>query len=92
MAKSKRKKPLQKFTVELAWLIRQTATVVVETDDPDSLQEQLSKIYEASDGSENWTDDTHWGAEEGSHQIHGEADKKEKADFTIFNGEVSKVG
>ena len=59
----------KKFTVTLARLFRQTASVIVEAESEDDID--LSEVYFEHE-EENWEDDMTW-CEPGTHTIDGEA-------------------
>ena len=59
------------FKVELARLIREIRTVVVEAKNEDELGERLSDVYNNDQEIGGWEEDTEWGVEEGTHDIIG---------------------
>ena len=83
---------MPKFPVEIAELVRQTATILVEAPSKEALEDALGAVYSAeSDQScAEWVSDYEWGAEEGTHAVHDQVEDTEYAHFTLSEtGEVS---
>jgi hypothetical protein len=57
-----------KFKVELARLVREVKTVVVEAPSFEELDSRLEEVYDAEDGL-SWEPDSDWGCDMGTHQI-----------------------
>lgn len=78
---------MPKFRVQLAQLIRETATVVVEAPSLVDLKSRLSEVYDMEAGESDWEIDCNWGTDEGTHQVLGPAPDDAVVDFTLNNEE-----
>ena len=75
---------MPKFAVEIAQLVRQTATVIVDAESQEELQNRLGEVYaDVDDDRLEWKLDGMWGADEGTHTIIGPTKEDSEADLTL---------
>ena len=65
-----------RYAIEIARLVRETQTVLVEADSPEDAEKILSAVYKAAQGADfddRWEADAMWGCDEGTRDMIGPA-------------------
>lgn len=65
---------MPKFSVQVAMLVRETRTVIVDAPSFEVLESRLDDVYELACELDEWVSDVEWGCDEGTHTIIGESD------------------